>query len=185
MRECNKEFDNNTFFQSRASGSKLIDLINKNSLQQHINESTRLDKRISYIGLVMNTLKLRIIGLEATSTFGDHQMIDFALKLHDPNTRTQQKHVLDNKRANFERMKKELGSINCEMLIRIKKPEECYMILKEKLATATAYHILKKSGSFFMWKSKCGVKAATHETLQELSMTRPKNIHSMRQSNLH
>ncbi|KAF2346976.1 hypothetical protein FHG87_022269 [Trinorchestia longiramus] len=49
------------FFIFRASGSKLIDLIHTNSLQQHVNEPTR---RNNSLDLVMTTPDLRKIGLE-------------------------------------------------------------------------------------------------------------------------
>ncbi|KAF2358881.1 hypothetical protein FHG87_010368 [Trinorchestia longiramus] len=62
----------------------------------------------------------------------------------DFNTRTQHKQVLDYKRANFELMKEELGSYNYEVLMNNKNAEECYMILKDKIATATDHHIPRK-----------------------------------------
>ncbi|KAF2346419.1 Reverse transcriptase domain [Trinorchestia longiramus] len=62
----------------------------------------------------MTTTDLSINALVVTEKIGDHQMIDLSLEVHDPNTRTQQKQVLDYKRANFELMKEELGSINYE-----------------------------------------------------------------------
>ncbi|KAF2360164.1 hypothetical protein FHG87_009080 [Trinorchestia longiramus] len=71
-------------------------------------------------------------------------MIDFSLEVQDPNTRTQHKQVLDYTRANFEQMKEELGSYNCEVLMNNKNAEECYMILKDKIATATDHHIPRK-----------------------------------------
>ncbi|KAF2354196.1 hypothetical protein FHG87_015051, partial [Trinorchestia longiramus] len=57
---------------------------------------------------------------------------------------TQHKQVLDYKRANFELMKEELGSYNYEVLMNNKNAEECYMILKDKIATATDHHIPRK-----------------------------------------
>ncbi|KAF2363963.1 hypothetical protein FHG87_005275 [Trinorchestia longiramus] len=63
---------------------------------------------------------------------------------HCPNTRTRHKQVLDYKRANFELMKEELGSHNYEVLMSKKNTEECYMILKEKIATTTEHHIPRK-----------------------------------------
>ncbi|KAF2343362.1 hypothetical protein FHG87_025882, partial [Trinorchestia longiramus] len=65
-------------------------------------------------------------------------------QVQDPNTRTQHKRVLDYKRANFALMKEELGSYNYEVLMNNKNAEECYMILKDKIATATDYHIPRK-----------------------------------------
>ncbi|KAF2366915.1 hypothetical protein FHG87_002322 [Trinorchestia longiramus] len=52
--------------------------------------------------------------LEVTDKIGDHHTIDFVLEVHEPNTRTQQKHDLDCIWANFELMKEELGSIDYE-----------------------------------------------------------------------
>ncbi|KAF2358519.1 hypothetical protein FHG87_010719 [Trinorchestia longiramus] len=46
--------------------------------------------------------------------------------------------------ANFELMKEELGSCNYEALMNNKNAEECYMILKDKIATATDHHIPRK-----------------------------------------
>ncbi|KAF2355360.1 Reverse transcriptase domain [Trinorchestia longiramus] len=71
-------------------------------------------------------------------------MIDFFLEVQDPNTRTEHKQVLDYKRAHFELMKEELGSYNYEVLMNNKNTEECYMILKDKIATATDHHIPRK-----------------------------------------
>ncbi|KAF2353137.1 Reverse transcriptase domain [Trinorchestia longiramus] len=65
--------------------------------------------------------------------------------VQDPNTRTQHKQVLDYKRANFELMKEELGSYNYEVLMNNKNAEECYMIFKDKIATATDHHIPRKA----------------------------------------
>ncbi|KAF2351082.1 Endonuclease/exonuclease/phosphatase [Trinorchestia longiramus] len=124
--------------QSQAPGSKLIDLTNTNSLQQHVNASTR---RNNILDLVMTIPDLSVNGLEFTDKIGDHQMIDFTLEIHDPNTRTQHKQVLDYKRVNFELMKEELGSNNYEVLMSNKNAEECCVILKEKIATATKLHI--------------------------------------------
>ncbi|KAF2368917.1 hypothetical protein FHG87_000328 [Trinorchestia longiramus] len=74
--------------------------------------------------------------------------IDFlyesCIKVYEPNTRTQQKHVFDYKRANFELMNEELGSINYEVLMRNKNAEDRYSILKEQIATATEHHIPTK-----------------------------------------
>ncbi|KAF2364031.1 hypothetical protein FHG87_005208 [Trinorchestia longiramus] len=127
--------------QSQAPGTKLIELVNTNSLQQHVNEPTR---RNDILNLVMTTTDLSINDLEVTEKIGDHQKIDFTFEIQDPNTRTQHKQVLDYKRANFELMKEELGSRNYEVLMSNKNAEECYMILKEKIATATEHHILRK-----------------------------------------
>ncbi|KAF2349600.1 Reverse transcriptase domain [Trinorchestia longiramus] len=71
-------------------------------------------------------------------------MIDFSLEVQDPNTRTQHKQVFDYKRANFELMKEELGSYNYEVHMNNKNAEECYMIPKDKIATATDHHIPRK-----------------------------------------
>ncbi|KAF2361064.1 hypothetical protein FHG87_008177 [Trinorchestia longiramus] len=57
---------------------------------------------------------------------GCHQMIDFALEVHDPNTKTQQKHAFDNKQANFELFKEKLSSINYEELMLNINAENCY-----------------------------------------------------------
>ncbi|KAF2348428.1 hypothetical protein FHG87_020814 [Trinorchestia longiramus] len=83
-------------------------------------------------------------GLEVMDKIGDHQMIDFTFEIHDPNTRTQQKQVLDYKQTNFELIREELGSIDYEVLTTNKNAEECYMILKEKIATATEHYIPTK-----------------------------------------
>ncbi|KAF2364396.1 hypothetical protein FHG87_004853 [Trinorchestia longiramus] len=110
--------------------SKLIDLVNTNSLQHHVTEPTR---RNTIHDLVMTTSDLSINGLEVTDKIGDHPMIDFTLEVQNPNTRTQHKQVLDYKRANFELMKEKLGSNNYEVPNSNKNAEECYMIFKEKL----------------------------------------------------
>ncbi|KAF2345743.1 hypothetical protein FHG87_023501 [Trinorchestia longiramus] len=115
--------------------------MNRNSLQQHVNEPTRGN---NILDLVMTTTDLSINGLEVTDKIGDYQMIDFSLEVRDPNTRTQHEQVLDYKRANFELMKEELGSYNYEILMSNKNAEECYMILKDKIATATDHHIPRK-----------------------------------------
>ncbi|KAF2357291.1 Reverse transcriptase domain [Trinorchestia longiramus] len=59
-----------------------------NSLQQHVNESTRGN---NILELVMTTNDLSTNGLEVTDKIGDHQMIEFSLDVQDPNTRTQHK----------------------------------------------------------------------------------------------
>ncbi|KAF2350089.1 hypothetical protein FHG87_019156 [Trinorchestia longiramus] len=115
--------------------------MNTNSLQQHVNEPTRGN---NILDLVMTTTYLTINGLEVTDKIGDHQMIDFSLEVQDPDTRTLHKQVLDYKRANFKLIKDELGSHNYEVLISNKNAVECYMILKEKMATATENHIPEK-----------------------------------------
>ncbi|KAF2351300.1 hypothetical protein FHG87_017943 [Trinorchestia longiramus] len=110
-------------------------------VEQHVNEPTRGN---NILDLVMTTTDLSINGLEVTGKIGDHQMIDFSLDVQDPNTRTQHKQVLDYKRANFELMKEELGIYNYEVLMSNKNAEECYMIFKDKIATATGHHIPRK-----------------------------------------
>ncbi|KAF2349129.1 hypothetical protein FHG87_020114 [Trinorchestia longiramus] len=115
--------------------------MNTNYLQQHVNKPTRGN---NILDRVMTNTDLSINGLEVTDKIGDHQMIDFSLEVQDPNTRTQHKQVLDYKRANFELMKEELGSHNYEVLMSNKNVEECYMILKDKIATATEHHIPRK-----------------------------------------
>ncbi|KAF2344491.1 hypothetical protein FHG87_024753 [Trinorchestia longiramus] len=112
-----------TFRQSRARCSKLINLINTNSLQQQVNEPTRQN---NILDLVMTTNNLKIIQLKAMDKIGNHQMIDFALDVHDPNTKTQQKHAFDNKQANFELIKENLSSINYEDLMLNINAEKCY-----------------------------------------------------------
>ncbi|KAF2350258.1 Endonuclease/exonuclease/phosphatase [Trinorchestia longiramus] len=141
MGDFNLPHINWTIRQSQAPGSKLIDLINTNSLQQNVNEPTRGN---DILDLVMTTTDLSIDGLKFTDKIGDHKMIDFSLEAYDPNTRTQHKQVLDYKRANFELMKEELGRHNYEVLMSNKNAEECYMRLKEKIATATEHHIPRK-----------------------------------------
>ncbi|KAF2345922.1 Endonuclease/exonuclease/phosphatase [Trinorchestia longiramus] len=121
MGDFNLPHINWTTRQSQAPGSKLIDLMNTNSLQQHVNEPTR---RNNILNLVITTTDLSINGLEVTNKIGDHQMIDFSLEVQDPNTRTQHKQVLNYKRANFELMKEELGSYNYEVLMNNKNAEE-------------------------------------------------------------
>ncbi|KAF2363322.1 hypothetical protein FHG87_005920 [Trinorchestia longiramus] len=116
-------------------------VINTNFLPEHVNEPTR---RSNILDLVMTTPDLRKIGLEVTDKIGDHPMIDFALEVHDSNTRTQQKYALDYKQAHFEPMKKELGSIHYEVLARNKNTDECYKMLKEKIATATEHRVPTK-----------------------------------------
>ncbi|KAF2352090.1 hypothetical protein FHG87_017153 [Trinorchestia longiramus] len=115
--------------------------MNANSLQQHVNEPTRGN---NILDLVMTTTDLSINGLEVTDKIGDHQMIDFSVKVQDPNIRTQHKQVLDYKRTTFELMKEDLGSYNYEVLLSNKNAEECYTILKDKIATTTEHHIPRK-----------------------------------------
>ncbi|KAF2356835.1 Reverse transcriptase domain [Trinorchestia longiramus] len=115
--------------------------MNNNSLQQHVNEPTRGN---NILDLVMTTTDLSIIGLEVKDKVGDHQMINFSLEVQDPKTRIQHKQVLDYKRANFELMKEELGSYNYEVLMNNKNAEECYLIFKVKIATATDHYIPTK-----------------------------------------
>ncbi|KAF2354802.1 Endonuclease/exonuclease/phosphatase, partial [Trinorchestia longiramus] len=141
MGDFNLPHINCTTHQSQAPGSKLIDLMNTNSLQQHVDELTRGN---NILDLVMTTTDLSINCLEVTDKIGDHQMIDFSLEVQDPNTRTLHKQVLDFKRANFELMKEELGSYNYEVHMNNKNAEECYIILKDKIATATDHHIPRK-----------------------------------------
>ncbi|KAF2351558.1 Endonuclease/exonuclease/phosphatase [Trinorchestia longiramus] len=141
MGDFNLPHINWTTRQSQAPGSKLIDLMNTNSLQQHVNEPTRGN---NILDLVMTTTDLSINGLEVTDKIGDHQMIDFSLEVQDPNSSTQHKQVFDYKRENFELMREELGNYNYEVLMNNKNAEESYMILKDKLATATDHHIPRK-----------------------------------------
>ncbi|KAF2364719.1 Reverse transcriptase domain [Trinorchestia longiramus] len=77
--------------------------MNKNSLQQHVNESIRRNNILDFI----MTTDFSINGLEVTDEIGNHQMIDFSLEVQDPDTKTQHKQVLDYKRANFELMREE------------------------------------------------------------------------------
>ncbi|KAF2351960.1 Endonuclease/exonuclease/phosphatase [Trinorchestia longiramus] len=134
MGDFNLPHINWTTRQSQAPGSKLIGLMNTNSLLQYVDEPIRGNK---ILDLVMTTTDLSINGLEVTGKIGDHQMIDFSLDVQDPNTRTRHKQVLDYKQANFELMKEELDSCNYEVLMSNKNAEERYMILKDKIATAT------------------------------------------------
>ncbi|KAF2344592.1 hypothetical protein FHG87_024651 [Trinorchestia longiramus] len=115
--------------------------MNSNSLQQHVNDPTR---RNNILELVMTTPDLSINGLEVTDKIGEHQMIDFTLEVQNPNTMTQHKQVLVYKQANFALMKEKLGNNNYKVLMNIKNAEECYMILKENIATATEYHLPRK-----------------------------------------
>ncbi|KAF2346901.1 hypothetical protein FHG87_022344 [Trinorchestia longiramus] len=48
---------------------------------------------------------------------------------------------LNYKRVNFELLKEELSSLDYEVLMRNKNDEKCFIILKEKFATATEHHI--------------------------------------------
>ncbi|KAF2352771.1 Endonuclease/exonuclease/phosphatase [Trinorchestia longiramus] len=141
MGDFNLPHINWTTRQSQAPGSKLIDLMNRNSLQQHVNEPTRGN---NILDLVMTTTDLSINGLEVMDKIGDHQMIDFSLEVQGLNTKTQHKQVLDYKRANLGLMKEELDGHNYEILMSNKNVMECYMILKEKIATATEHHIPSK-----------------------------------------
>ncbi|KAF2351935.1 hypothetical protein FHG87_017307 [Trinorchestia longiramus] len=113
--------------------------MNTNSLQQQANEPTR---RNNILYLIITTPDLSINELEFTYKIGDHKIIDFTLEEQDPNTRSQHKQVLDYKRANFELMKEKLSSNNYEVLMSNKNAGECYMILKETIASATEYYIL-------------------------------------------
>ncbi|KAF2349486.1 hypothetical protein FHG87_019757 [Trinorchestia longiramus] len=85
--------------------------------------------------LSINDRPWRGDGVRSYGPIGDHHVIDFTLEEHDPNTRAQQKHVLDCKRANIGLMKEVLGSINYEVLMRNQNAEECNKILKEKIAS--------------------------------------------------
>ncbi|KAF2351762.1 Endonuclease/exonuclease/phosphatase [Trinorchestia longiramus] len=116
--------------QSQAPGSKLIDLMNTNSLQQHVNDPTRGN---NILDLVMTTTYLSINGSEVTDKIGDHQMIDFSLDVQDPNTRTQHKQVLDYKRENLELMKEELGSHNYQVIMNNKNAENVTWQSKKRL----------------------------------------------------
>ncbi|KAF2358520.1 hypothetical protein FHG87_010720 [Trinorchestia longiramus] len=82
--------------------NRLKAVINTNSLKQQVNEPTRQN---DILDLVMTTPDLIIIGLKVTDKIGDHHIIDYAVEVHDQNTRTQQKQVLDYKWANLEPMK--------------------------------------------------------------------------------
>ncbi|KAF2355081.1 hypothetical protein FHG87_014166 [Trinorchestia longiramus] len=115
--------------------------MNTNSLQQHFNEPTR---RNNILDLFMTTTDLSIIGLDVTDMIDDHQKIGTTLEVQDPNTKIQHDQVLDYKRANFELMKEELVSHNYEVLMNNKNAEDCYMILKEKIAAATEHRITRK-----------------------------------------
>ncbi|KAF2347653.1 Endonuclease/exonuclease/phosphatase [Trinorchestia longiramus] len=140
--DFNLPYINWTTRQSRALGSKFIDLIHTNSLQQHVSEAA---KQNNVFDLVMTTPDLRIIGLEVTDNIGDHHnMVGFALLVHDSNDRTQLNISLNYKRANLELMKEELGSLDYEVLMRNKNAKECFMILEEKIATATEHPIPTK-----------------------------------------
>ncbi|KAF2348326.1 hypothetical protein FHG87_020919 [Trinorchestia longiramus] len=57
---------------------------------------------------------LRKIGLKVLDITSDHHMIDFMFEVHDPNTRTQQKHVPDYNWASFgpRTVTLKLGSID-------------------------------------------------------------------------
>ncbi|KAF2364868.1 Endonuclease/exonuclease/phosphatase [Trinorchestia longiramus] len=156
--------------QSQAPGSKLIDLMNTNSLQHHVNKPTKGN----ILDLVMTTTDLSINGLEVTDKIGDYQMIDFTLEVQVPNTRTQHKQVLDYKRANFKLMKEELGSHNYQVLMSNKNAKECYMILKEKIATATEHHIPRKqirSTNNLLWS----LKRLNASSVQDNSRTKESN----------
>ncbi|KAF2356327.1 hypothetical protein FHG87_012920 [Trinorchestia longiramus] len=93
----------------QTPGSKLNNLFNTNSLQQHVNKPTR---RSNIYDLVMTTPDLSVNELEVTDKINDHQIIDFTLEVQDPNAWTQHEQVLDYKRVNFELMKEELDFRN-------------------------------------------------------------------------
>ncbi|KAF2355284.1 Reverse transcriptase domain [Trinorchestia longiramus] len=112
-----------------------------NSLQQHVNEPTRGN---NIHDIVMTTTDHSINGLEVTDKISDHQMIDFSLEVQDPNTRTQHKQVLDYRQVNFELIKEELSSHKYEVLMSNKNTEECYMVLKEKIAPVAEHHLPRK-----------------------------------------
>ncbi|KAF2361031.1 Reverse transcriptase domain [Trinorchestia longiramus] len=65
-------------------------------------------------------------------------------------------------------MKEELGSYNYEVLMNNKNAEECYMILKERIATATDHHIPRKrirptnNPPWFSQEIKRLINARTH-----------------------
>ncbi|KAF2358371.1 hypothetical protein FHG87_010874 [Trinorchestia longiramus] len=118
MGNLNLPYINWTTRQSQALCSKLIDLINTNSLRQDVNDPTRRNN-------IFDFSDLRMIGLEVTDKIDGHQMIDFKIEVLDPNARTHQKPILYYKRTNFELMNEELGSINYEALMRNKTAEEC------------------------------------------------------------
>ncbi|KAF2363170.1 Reverse transcriptase domain [Trinorchestia longiramus] len=54
--------------------------MNTNSLRQHVNKPT---ERNNIIDFIIATLGLSINGLEVTDKIGDHQIIDFTLKVQD------------------------------------------------------------------------------------------------------
>ncbi|KAF2362455.1 hypothetical protein FHG87_006790 [Trinorchestia longiramus] len=76
--------------------------------------------------------------------YGEPRMIDFALDVHDLNTRTRHKNVLIYIQANFELIKEELSSLDYESQIRNKNAEECNTILEEKMSTATEHDMPTK-----------------------------------------
>ncbi|KAF2352787.1 hypothetical protein FHG87_016456 [Trinorchestia longiramus] len=115
--------------------------MNTNFLLQHVNEPTTQN---NILDLVMTTPDLRIIGLELTDMISDHHMIDFALEVHGPHTRTRYKNIFSHAPINFELMKEELGSFHYEAVMRNNNAKECYLILKGKNATATEHHIQTK-----------------------------------------
>ncbi|KAF2352898.1 Endonuclease/exonuclease/phosphatase [Trinorchestia longiramus] len=104
MGDLNLPHINWTARQSQAPGSKLIDLMNRNSLQQHVNEPTRGN---NILDLVMTTTDLSINGFEVMDKIGDQQMIDFSLEVQGLNTKTQHKQELHYKQANLGLMKEE------------------------------------------------------------------------------
>ncbi|KAF2362551.1 Reverse transcriptase domain [Trinorchestia longiramus] len=147
------------------------------SLRQYVNDPAR---RNNFLDLVMTTTDISRNGLEVTNKIGDHQMIDFSLEVQDPNTRTRQKQVLDYKRANFELIKEELGSNYYEVFMRNINTEECYVILREKIATATEHHISTKrmrpinNPPWFSQKIKRLINAKQH-SYRTLNLEKLKN----------
>ncbi|KAF2345796.1 hypothetical protein FHG87_023451 [Trinorchestia longiramus] len=117
--------------------------MNINSLQQHVNEPTT-GKNI--FDLVMTTTDLSINGLEVTKTNKQTIFISNQVHIFLHNQRPDTEHRPHTTRLRWlqKEMKEELGSDNYEVIMSDKNAGECYMILKDKIATATEHHIPRK-----------------------------------------
>ncbi|KAF2361410.1 hypothetical protein FHG87_007833 [Trinorchestia longiramus] len=103
-------------------------------------------KQNNILDIVITIFVLRIIGLEVKNMISNHDMIYLAPQVHDPNTKSQHKNdiIIICARAAFELMKEKLDNLDYEVLMRNNNALECYVPLKENIATATEHHIQTK-----------------------------------------
>ncbi|KAF2363012.1 hypothetical protein FHG87_006236 [Trinorchestia longiramus] len=77
--------------QSRALGSELIDLMNANSLQQHVSQPIR--KNVIF-QIVITAFDLRIIGLKVTDNYRINQQICRLQECHKTHTEIDNKYPI-------------------------------------------------------------------------------------------